>query len=119
MNGFFYAHTPTMNYTITTTVKKQLADTITPVSIYLKLRDHFPNSILLESSDHHGNENSFSFICCKPFAGIKLENEKLLLSYPDGMQEEQDIKENVPVAEEIEAFMKRFSVKGQQNGVSG
>ena len=40
--------------------KKILADTLTPVSIYLKIRDHFPNSILLESSDYHANDNSFS-----------------------------------------------------------
>ena len=43
--------------------KKILADTITPVSIYLKIRDKFPNSILLESSDYHANDNSFSYTC--------------------------------------------------------
>lgn len=55
--------------------KKLIADTLTPVGIYLKLRDRFANSILLESSDYHGNENSYSFICFKPIAGFKLENE--------------------------------------------
>jgi len=49
-------------------VKKILADTLTPVSVYLKFRDLFPNSILLESSDYHGHENAYSFICIKPMA---------------------------------------------------
>ena len=51
--------------TITTTC---LSDTITPVGLYLKLRDKFHNSFLLESSDYHGNENNLSFICLKPIA---------------------------------------------------
>jgi anthranilate synthase component 1 len=56
-------------FKITTTYKKLLADTTTPVSIYLRLRDVFPNSLLLESSDYHSRENSHSFVCCQPFAG--------------------------------------------------
>jgi anthranilate synthase component 1 len=51
-----------------------LADTLTPVNIYLKLRDVFAASILLESSDYHGNENSLSFICCDPMATFKVAN---------------------------------------------
>jgi anthranilate synthase component 1 len=47
-------------YKINTTHKKLLADTTTPVSIYLRLRDVFPNSLLLESSDYHSRENSLS-----------------------------------------------------------
>ena len=57
--------------------RKLLADTITPVSIYLKLRDRFANSFLLESSDYHGAENSFSYICCHPLAYIKLKSDDL------------------------------------------
>jgi hypothetical protein len=49
---------------IKTKYKQLLADTITPVSLYFKIRDKFPNSLLLESSDYHGNDNSFSYICC-------------------------------------------------------
>jgi len=49
-------------YKLHTNYKQILADTITPVSVYLKIRDKFPNSILLESSDYHANDNSFSYI---------------------------------------------------------
>jgi len=59
-----------------TTYKKILADTITPVSTYLKLRDQFPNSLLLESSDYHSKENSYSYICCEPQFTFKVEGER-------------------------------------------
>ena len=66
--------------------KKILADTITPVSIYLKIRDKFPNSILLESSDYHANDNSFSYICCNPIASINIENDMITQQFPDGKE---------------------------------
>ena len=74
-------------YKITTTSKKLLADTTTPVSIYLRLRDVYPNSLLLESSDYHSRENSTSYICCEPLSGIVLNNGILKKQYPDGSQE--------------------------------
>jgi anthranilate synthase component 1 len=74
-------------FKITTTHKKLLADTTTPVSIYLRLRDVFPNSLLLESSDYHSRENSLSYICCEPIAGLILNNGILKKQYPDGSQE--------------------------------
>ena len=94
------------NYKITTTYKKRLADTTTPVSIYLRLRDVFPNTILLESSDYHSRENSVSYVCADPVAGIVLENEKLSFNYPDGVKE---VKETFVLAEEIEAFKAKFT----------
>ena len=51
-------------------VRKILADTVTPVSIYLRLRTLYPKAILLESSDYHGNENAYSFICFGPVASF-------------------------------------------------
>ena len=57
--------------------KKILADTITPVSTYLKIRDQFPNSLLLESSDYHSKENSYSYICCDPVAGFIVEDKRI------------------------------------------
>ncbi len=61
-------------FNLNTHYKQILADTITPVSVYFKIRDKFPNSLLLESSDYHGNDNSFSYICFNPIASIKVEN---------------------------------------------
>lgn len=61
--------TPTSTtYRVVSRHKRMLADIITPVSIYLRIRDRFLNSILLESSDYHGNDNSFSYIAFDPVA---------------------------------------------------
>jgi len=73
-------------YKIITTHKKLLADTTTPVSIYLRLRDVFPNSLLLESSDYHSRENSTSYVCCEPMAGLVLDEGTLKLNYPDATE---------------------------------
>ena len=61
--------------------KKRIADTVTPVGLYLKFRDKFANTLLLESSDYHSKEESFSFICIEPVVTIKAENDFLSLSY--------------------------------------
>jgi anthranilate synthase component 1 len=74
-------------YKITTSYKKLLADTTTPVSVYLRLRDVFPNSLLLESSDYHSRENSVSYVCCGPIGGLVLNEGALKLTYPDGNHE--------------------------------
>lgn len=113
-----------MSFTLTTHSKKILADTITPVSVYLKIRDKFPNSILLESSDYHANDNSFSYICCNPIASIKIQGEKITKEFPDGSKEIKDIIPNVDVTQEIDAFAKSFKITNQDykfitNGLFG
>lgn len=88
--------------------KQILADTITPVSIYLKIRDRYPNSILLESSDYHTADNSFSYICCNPIASIKIENNTISKIYPDGSSEAIIIAADSNVPKEIETFAAQF-----------
>ncbi|KSA11725.1 anthranilate synthase component I family protein [Maribacter dokdonensis] len=97
-----------MAYQFKTYHKKILADTVTPVSVYLKIRDRFPNSILLESSDYHANNNSFSYICCNPIASIKVENEIITKQFPDGVVEEIQITPEIDVVESIDSFSKSF-----------
>ena len=72
-----------MQYKIKTNTKRILADTLTPVSIYLKMRDMYPGAFLLESSDYHGNENSFSFVCIQPMASFTVENGSADCIFPD------------------------------------
>ena len=103
-----------MKYTLETHYKKILADTITPVSVYLKIRDKFPNSILLESSDYHANDNSFSYICCNPIASIKVANETIIQRFPDGTKEEMAITPETDVTQVIHNFSQQF--KTTQNG---
>ena len=71
-------------FDIKTSFKKLLADTITPVSIYLQVRDRFANPILLESSDYHGQENSYSYICFNPFASFSFNNGLVNELLPNG-----------------------------------
>ncbi|MEO0472014.1 MAG: hypothetical protein AAF206_20470 [Bacteroidota bacterium] len=73
-------------YAIQTRYRRRLADAVTPVSVYLRLRDRFANAILLESSDYHGNDNTYSYICFEPLAGLKLQNGQLEMQLPDGDQ---------------------------------
>lgn len=67
------------NIQLKTSYFKRLADTSTPVSIYLTMRDRFPNSILLESSDYHGNDNSYSFIGLNPIASFILKDKEITI----------------------------------------
>lgn len=99
-----------MSYQLTTYTKRILADTITPVSVYLKIRDRFPNSILLESSDYHANDNSFSYICCNPIASIKIENEIITKEFPDGSVHTETITNQTDVTNKIHKFSKQFKV---------
>jgi anthranilate synthase component 1 len=94
-------------YKIITTHKKLLADTTTPVSIYLRLRDVFPNSLLLESSDYHSRENSMSYVCCEPIGGLVLNDSVLKLSYPDGSEENYP-KDEFDLIERINDFIASF-----------
>jgi anthranilate synthase component I len=96
-------------YKITTTSKKLLADTTTPVSIYLRLRDVYPNSLLLESSDYHSRENSLSYVCCEPIAGLALNDGQLKKSYPDGSTETK-VPGTFDLVEEISKFLAHFEV---------
>jgi len=98
-------------YKLHTHYKQILADTITPVSVYLKLRDKFPNSLLLESSDYHANNNSFSYICCNPIANIKVENEIIFQNFPDGSSNEIKIEEKSQVTKTIQEFASQFESK--------
>ena len=95
-------------YNLKTQFKQILADTITPVSIYLKIRDKFPNSLLLESSDYHANDNSFSYICCNPIASIKIENETIFKSFPDKTSEKIEIDNQINIPNEIQKFASAF-----------
>ncbi|MFY8008640.1 MAG: anthranilate synthase component I family protein [Flavobacterium sp.] len=112
------------NYPLYTRYKSILADTITPVSVYLKIRDKFPNSILLESSDYHASDNSFSYICCNPIATIKLENNVLTQSFPDGETTVITMNTDTDIIQELETFVSRFKPEPNQfkfinNGLFG
>lgn len=73
-----------MSFQFKTKSYKTLSDTHTPVELYLKIRDKFPNSFLLESSDYKSKENSFSYLCFNPIASFVVEKEVTKIHFPDG-----------------------------------
>jgi len=95
---------------INTKYTRLLADTTTPVSIYLRLRDVFPNSLLLESSDYHSRENSMSYVCCDPIGGLTLTGGDLAISYPDGTKENYKAGE-FELLDKIDAFLAVFETE--------
>jgi anthranilate synthase component 1 len=84
-----------------------LADIITPVSIYLRIRDRFLNSILLESSDYHGNDNSFSYIAFDPVATFSYQGDQLTEQLPGNEQAVRTVsRQDMPKA--LQQFKDRF-----------
>ena len=108
-----------MNYSYKTHSKRILGDLHTPVSIYLKVRDMYPESALLESSDFHANENSLSFIALCPIASIGINSGMSTMRYPDNHTEELPVTDAYTVADALNDFLKRFKVEGDNSEVCG
>src|SRR5437868_7994588 len=96
---------------INTTCKKLLADVYTPVGIYLRLRDRFRDTILLESTDHHATENSWSFICINAIAGIEITSAKSNeFKLPNQKPEKVSINNFMVVPQLIWVIMKKIEL---------
>ena len=100
-------------YQYRTASKKVLGDMVTPVSAYMKVRDDYPQSALMESSDYHSGENSKSFIGLHPIGSISISHGKAVGEYPDGRQTEHDISENYSAADAINEFIHSFEISGE------
>jgi len=90
--------------------RKILADIITPVSIYLKVRDLYPNSLLLESSDYHSKENSFSFICMDPVAELMVQHGQCTTSMPGEDPVQTSVSGKNAVVEQLSSFISSFEI---------
>lgn len=105
-------------------VRKILADTVTPVSIYLRLRNLYPKSLLLESSDYHGQENAYSFICFNPIACFTVNEGKVVYELPGNQAQEVAITKERPLHSELDRFFRIFDVDDSEielpaNGLFG
>lgn len=95
-----------------TECKRLLADVYTPVGIYLRLRDRFRDTILLESTDNHAAENSYSFICINAIAGMEITStESIEFKLPGRKPEREPINDVLKVPQLLWEFMQRFDVK--------
>lgn len=116
----------TFNYT--TQTRKILADLYTPVGVYMRLRDIYPQSALMESSDYHGTENSRSFIGVHPIASIAVGHGVVTATYPDGRVEEKELpafgegkgeKCKLAISKSFNDFIQAFHVEGEGSECCG
>lgn len=98
---------------------EMLGDMHTPVCLYLKLRDIYPESVLLESSDYHANENSLSYIAVSPLASIGVNNGEITARFPDGNREITPVRGGEGIGDSITSFMGRFEVSGEERDLCG
>lgn len=100
---------------IVTSMKKMLADVYTPVGIYLRLRDRFRDTILLESTDHHAAENSYSFICINAIGGIEVKAGEVETKFPGQNAERTPLNGKVALQDILWNYTSRFTVS-DENG---
>ena len=115
-------------FNYTTKTRKILADLYTPVGVYMRLRDIYPQSALMESSDYHGSENSRSFIGVHPMASIAVGHSIVTVTYPDGKVEKQELPAfgegkgeecKLAISKAINDFVKSFHVEGEGKDFCG
>ena len=111
-------------YKFKTYRKKIIADLITPVSVYQKIRDNFPNSILLESSDYGANDNSYAYICFNPTSTFKVNKNTVEIIYPDNQTETSQINKSNSVINQLNLYKGKFQLlksesKFFENGIIG
>lgn len=102
-----------------TASKKVLGDLNTPVSTYMRVRDAYPQSALMESSDYHGKENSRSFIGVHPIASVSIEHGKAIGKFPDGSRTERWVSDEYQSDKAINDFLKEFSISGEDADYCG
>ena len=106
-------------FNYTTTSRTILADLYTPVGVYMRLRDLYPQSVLMESSDYHDSNNSRSFIGINPIANVAIGHGVASISFPDGTSETHEINANYGSADAIHALTDRIEVRGEHAEICG
>ena len=103
----------------TTTSKTILADLYTPVGVYMRLRDLYPQSALMESSDYHDKSNARSFIGIQPIASVAVGHGIATINYPDGTVSEQAICSDYQTDKAINALLQCIKIKGSDSEFCG
>ena len=96
-----------------------LADLYTPVGVYMRLRDLYPQSALMESSDYHEKDNSRSFIGINPIASVAIGHGMASISFPDGSTFRHEVNKDYRSDKAIHELIDRIEVTGDDAGVCG
>ena len=107
----------TFNYK--TSSRTLLADLYTPVGIYMRLRDIYPQSALMESSDYHDSNNSHSFIGINPIASVAISHGEAICTFPNGDTTRHEVNRDYRSDKAINAFISRFKVEGEYASYCG
>ena len=107
----------TFNYT--TTSKTILADLYTPVGVYMRLRDLYPQSALMESSDYHDSNNSRSFIGINPMASVAIGHGMATITYPDGSTFQHEVNKSYRSDKAIHQLIDHIKVSGDDAKICG
>lgn len=102
-----------------TASRKVAGDLLTPVTAYLNVRDLYSQSVLMESSDYHGVENSKSFIAINPIATVSIAHGVGTMLFPDGTTLEHAISADYDAAILINEFLGHFSIEGDGSNYCG
>lgn len=103
----------------TTTSKTILADLYTPVGVYMRLRDLYPQSALMESSDYHEKDNSRSFIGIEPMASVAIGHGVATITYPDGTTFQHEVNKEYRSDKAIHQLIDRIHVEGDDAKICG
>ncbi len=101
---------------IHTTAARLEADLITPVGLFLKIREKYEETLLMESSAYGSRQDHLSFICFDSISTLEVNR---------GILECGDLrKESFNIVEEIKSFMDSKQIDGdayseQYNGIFG
>ncbi len=102
-----------MKYSYKVNAKSMLADMVTPVGAYLRLRDLSTQSILMEGSDYHSGKNARSFIALQPVAQVSISHGIGKCQFPDGSTYEHEISQSYKSDAIINHFMQSFDIDAQ------
>ena len=119
MNNLIPYNMDNVRFKFTAVSRTTLADLFTPVSVYMRLRDTSPQSVLLECSDYHDRANSRSFVCLNPIGGMSVRRGKVERTYPDGTSDTAEISPEYTCDMAINDFLARFGISGDATGCCG
>ena len=106
-------------FSYTTTSRTIWGDLYTPVGVYMRLRDLYPQSALMESSDYHDQGNSRSFIGIHPIASVAIGHGLATISFPNGKVLSQPINTDFGCAEAIHTLIDSIHIEGDDATVCG
>ena len=106
-------------FNFSTKSKTILADLYTPVGVYMRLRDLYPQSALMECADYHDAASSRSFIGINPMASVAIGHGVATVTFPDGSNMKKPLAKGFSSAEAIHTLIDRIHVEGDDASVCG